>query len=182
MSSPDLTPFEYEVLALIGNGGAGAHDLLQMARRGRVFAWAGESQYYTAPKRLARLGLLQARREPGRTRERTVYELTDQGRAALLAWARTPVRFPTFRNEALTRLMAADLVGADAALEGIATLRDDLDDVERELDAATVSAHALPHRERYLLLAHGLTRRVLAAYEDWLDDVERELKPGPPRC
>jgi DNA-binding PadR family transcriptional regulator len=178
MSSPDLTPFEYEVLALIGNGGAGAHDLLQMARRGRVFAWAGESQYYTAPKRLARLGLLQARREPGRTRERTVYELTDQGRAALLAWARTPVRFPTFRNEALTRLMAADLVGADAALEGIATLRDDLDDVERELDAATVSAHALPHRERYLLLGQRLARAYVEVTRPWLDEVERELGSG----
>ena len=73
MSSDDLSLFDYEVLALVGNGGAGSHDLLQMARRGRVFAWAGESQYYTAPKRLARLGYLQARKEPGRTRERTVY-------------------------------------------------------------------------------------------------------------
>jgi DNA-binding PadR family transcriptional regulator len=178
MSSADLTPFEYEVLALIGNGGAGAHDLLQMARRGRVFAWAGESQYYTAPKRLARLGLLRARKEPGRTRERTVYELTEQGRAALRAWARTPVRFPTFRNEALTRLMAADLVGADAALEGIATLRDDLDEVERELDAAVVSARALPHRERYLLLGQRLARAYLEVTRSWLDEVERELGSG----
>jgi DNA-binding PadR family transcriptional regulator len=32
-----------------------------------------------------RLGYLQARKEPGRTRERMVYELTDQGRAALAA-------------------------------------------------------------------------------------------------
>ena len=32
--------------------------------------WAGESQYYVEPKRLARLGYLDARKEPGRTRER----------------------------------------------------------------------------------------------------------------
>jgi len=177
MSSPDLTPFEYEVLALIGNGGAGAHDLLQMARRGRVFAWAGESQYYTAPKRLARLGLLRARREPGRTRERTVYELTDEGRAALRAWAATPVRFPTIRHEAVVRLMAADLVGDEAALEGIVTLRADLDEVERELDAAAEGAHALPHRERYLMLGQRLALRYVEVTRAWLDEVERELGP-----
>ena len=179
MSSPDLTPFEYEVLALIGNSGAGAHDLLQMARRGRIFAWAGESQYYTAPKRLARLGLLRARREPGRTRERTVYELTEDGRSALLAWGRTPVRFPTFRHEALVRLMAADLIGEDVAREGIMTLRDDLDDIERDLDATAESAHALPHRERYLLLGQRLARRYLEVTREWLDEVDRELgDPG----
>ena len=50
-------------------GGAGRRgaDLLRMARRGRILDWAGESQYYVEPKRLARLGYLDARREPGKT-------------------------------------------------------------------------------------------------------------------
>ena len=55
------------------------HDLRRMAKRGRMLDWAGESQYYAEPKRLARLGYLEARKEPGRTRERTVYTLTDKG-------------------------------------------------------------------------------------------------------
>jgi hypothetical protein len=42
------------------------------ARRDRLLDWAGESQYYVEPKRLARLGYLAARKEPGRTTERTV--------------------------------------------------------------------------------------------------------------
>jgi hypothetical protein len=50
-------------------GDAGAHDLLRMALRVRILAWAGESQYYVKPKRFARLG--EARKEPGKTRERT---------------------------------------------------------------------------------------------------------------
>src|SRR6266545_4419764 len=82
--NPELTLFSYEILGLVGRGGAGAHDLLRMAQRGRVLAWAGESQYYVEPKRLARLGYLDARKEPGKTRERTVYALTDKGRAARL--------------------------------------------------------------------------------------------------
>ena len=54
-----------------------------MAQRGRMLAWAGESQYYAEPKRLAKLGYLDARKEPGKTRERTVYTLTDKGLDAL---------------------------------------------------------------------------------------------------
>ena len=58
-----------------------------------MLAWAGESQYYTEPKRLAKLGYLDARKEPGKTRERTVYTLTDDGLEALREYARTAVGF-----------------------------------------------------------------------------------------
>ena len=85
MSSTELSLFSYEILGLVGNGGAGAYDLLRMARSGRMLDWAGESQYYVEPKRLARLGYLDARKEPGKTRERTVYTLTEKGREALRA-------------------------------------------------------------------------------------------------
>src|SRR5206468_211587 len=87
----ELSLFSYEILGLVGSGGAGAHDLLRMARQGRILDWAGESQYYVEPKRLAGLGYLEARKEPGKTRERTVYALTEKGRRALAEYARTPV-------------------------------------------------------------------------------------------
>src|SRR6266508_6220270 len=86
----ELSLFSYEILGLVGRGGAGAHDLLRMARRGRILDWAGESQYYAEPKRLAKLGYLEARKEPGKTRERTVYTLTDKGRQALAAPGEVP--------------------------------------------------------------------------------------------
>src|SRR5215208_2276138 len=68
MSSDDLGLFSYEILALVGAGGASAHDLRRLAQEVRMVAWAGESQYYVEPKRLARLRYLEARRAPGRTR------------------------------------------------------------------------------------------------------------------
>src|SRR5215217_3383257 len=111
MSSDELTLFSYEILALVGSTGAGPHDLRQMVRRGRILDWAGESRYYVEPKRLARLGYLEARKEPGRTRERTVYTLTSKGRRALQEWARTPVRFTPVKSELLLRLLVTDLVG-----------------------------------------------------------------------
>ncbi len=42
-SSRELGLFSYEILGLVGRGGAGAHDLLRMARNGRMLDWAGES-------------------------------------------------------------------------------------------------------------------------------------------
>ena len=61
-----------------------------MAQHGRILDWAGESQYYVEPKRLAKLGYLSARTEPGKTRQRTVYTLTDKGLETFLAdWKKT---------------------------------------------------------------------------------------------
>ena len=59
------------------------HDLVRMAHRGRIYSYDAPSQYYAEPKRLARLGYLSARKEPGKTRERTHYTLTAKGLDAL---------------------------------------------------------------------------------------------------
>jgi DNA-binding PadR family transcriptional regulator len=173
--SDDLTLFSYMVLGLVGREGAGPHDLLRMARQGRVYDWAGESQYYVEPKRLARLGYLEASKAPGRTRERTVYRLTDAGLEALRAWAETPATFPQLKSDPLVRLLVADLVGEGPTARSLAALRDDIADLQARLDVAEAVAETLPHRAKYLLLAHGLVRRTLDLHLEWVDEVEREL-------
>src|SRR5918995_6711606 len=90
MATTELSLFSIEILGLVGREGVGPHDLLRMARRGRMLDWAGESQYYVEPKRLAPLGYLVARTEPGRTRPRTVYTPTEKGLEAPRAWGATP--------------------------------------------------------------------------------------------
>jgi DNA-binding PadR family transcriptional regulator len=177
MSRGELSLFSYEVLGLVGRTGAGAHDLLRMARRGRMLAWAGESQYYTEPKRLAALGYLEARTEPGRTRPRTVYTLTEKGLDALCDYARTPVTFTPLKSDVLLRLLFADLVGEEATRESIGTLRDDIADLSERLDDAEASADALPHRRTYLLIVVGFLRRLLELHLELVDEVERELAP-----
>ena len=181
-SNSDLGLFSYEILGLVGRTGVGAHDLLLMARRGRMLDWAGESQYYVEPKRLAKLGYLDARKEPGRTRERTVYTLTEKGLEALREYARTPVRFTPLKSEPLLRLLIADLVGERPTRESIATLRDDIAELEAQLDEAEASAEALPHRRKYLLLVTGFLRRLLELHLELVDDVERELAPKARRA
>jgi DNA-binding PadR family transcriptional regulator len=174
----ELSLFSYEILGLVGNGGAGAHDLLRMARHGRMLDWAGESQYYVEPKRLARLGYLDARKEPGKTRERTVYTLTDRGRRALADYARTAVTVTPLKSEPLLRLLLCDLVGEDVTRESIATLREDLADLYARLDESDRRASKLPHREKYLRLANDFLRRYLDLHTELVDDVERELAQG----
>ena len=179
MSSAELSLFSYEILGLVGRGGAGAHDLLRMARRGRMLDWAGESQYYVEPKRLAKLGYLDARREPGKTRERTVYTLTEKGLDALRAYAETAVRFTPLKSDPLLRLLICDLVGEPVTRASMVTLREDIADLMERLDDAEQTAQALEHRSKYLLLVIGFLRRYLDLHLDLIDQVERELSPPP---
>jgi DNA-binding PadR family transcriptional regulator len=174
-SRDELSLFSYEMLALVGRGGAGAYDLLRIAQRSRFLAWAGESQYYVEPKRLARLGYLAARKEPGKTRERTVYTLTDKGLEALREWAETPVRFTPFKSDALLRLLAADLVGEPIVRESMGTLRDDLDRMRAAVAETRDRATALPHRQKYLDLGLDFVEGLIGLYEELVEKVERGL-------
>jgi DNA-binding PadR family transcriptional regulator len=174
--SSELTLFSYMVLALVGRGGASPYELQRMARQGRIYDWAGESQYYVEPKRLARLGYLDSRREPGKTRERTVYTLTDKGLEALRSWAGTPLSFPRLQHEAMVLLLAADLVDEKDVRASLASLRTDIADLSARLDVAEAAAETLPHRRKYLMMGHRLSRRLLEVHLEWLDEIERELE------
>ena len=175
MSRDELSLFSYEILGLVGRGGAGPHDLKRLARRGRMLDWAGESQYYVEPKRLARLGYLDAHKEPGKTRERTVYTLTDKGLQALRQYAQTPVHFTPLKSEPLLRLLICDLVGEAVTRESMGTLREDIADLQARLDDSVQTASALPHRSKYLLMVIAYLRRMLDLHLDLVAEVEREL-------
>jgi DNA-binding PadR family transcriptional regulator len=175
LSSEHLSPFSYVVLVLVGRDGAGPHDLVRMARQGRIYSDFAESQWYAEPKRLARLGYLDARKEPGQTRPRTHYTLTERGLDALREWMKEPTAFSRVQLEPAWRLLAADLVGDAAVLESLEGLRAEIDELRGRLDVAEGVAAEIPHRERYLRLNHALARRIVDAHEDWLNEVEREL-------
>jgi DNA-binding PadR family transcriptional regulator len=178
MSRAELSLFSYEILGLVGREGACPHDLLRMARRGRILDWAGESQYYVEPKRLAKLGYLEAHQEPGRTRPRTKYSLNEKGLEALREWAATPVTFTPLKSDALQRLLICDLVGEDITRESLAKLRDEIADIEARLDEAEQRARELPHREKYLLLVVEFLRDFAELHERLVDEVGRKLDSG----
>jgi PadR family transcriptional regulator AphA len=171
-----LTPFSYVILALVGRDGAGPHDIVRMMREGALFWTTSESHYYAEPRRLAALGFLQARTEPGRTRPRTHYELTDAGREALIAWLAEPAAMPRVQNESLIKLLAADFsddATIAASLEGV---RAGIQRAYEELEAMERRALEIPHRTRYLRLIDDYARRSLDAQREWLDAVQEELE------
>jgi PadR family transcriptional regulator, regulatory protein AphA len=171
-----LNPLSYVVLALVGNGGAGAHDLVQMTRQGGPVYWGGApSRLYSEPKRLAKLGYLNATTEPGRTHARTVYRLTPQGREALQSWLATPAHFPRIKNEAHLRLLAGDLLTDDQILESFRGMLPELDELEAVVEAMYAQADRVPARTRYLRLSHAYARKLVHLHREWIADIEAEL-------
>ena len=174
-----LTPFSFVILALVGRDGAGPHDIVRMMREGSIFWTTSESHYYAEPKRLAALGFLQARTEPGRTRPRTHYELTDAGHEALTAWLAEPAAMPRVQNESVVKLLAADLSDDATIAASLAGVRAGIERAYEDLEEMERRAHEIPHRTRYLRLIDDYARRSLDAQREWLDAVQEELDRQP---
>jgi DNA-binding PadR family transcriptional regulator len=177
MVTDELRPFAYVVLALVGERGAGAHDIASMMARSPVYWDAAPSQWYAEPKRLAEAGYLRAHTRPGKTTARTHYTITGRGRTALRRWLAQPARFTRMQNEAAVRLLAGDLIDDDAILASLTALRPELDRLAASLTESERIAGEIPERTRYLLLSHRLARRLIDAHREWIDEVEAELGP-----
>jgi PadR family transcriptional regulator, regulatory protein AphA len=171
----ELTPFSYCILALVGRGGAGPHDLARMMREGQGIWEAARSQYYAEPKRLERLGYLASAKQPGQTTERTHYTLTAKGAEALTRWLAAPTRYSRIQSEPAIHLLAADHVDDEVTVRSLAGMREQLAEVKEGLARAEARAHEFPHRERYLRINHTFMRAIVQAHEDLVDRVEEEL-------
>lgn len=178
MSSKGLTPTSYLVLALVGRGGAGPHDIASMLQRSPLYWHAAPSRYYSEPKRLEKLGYLKSHKEPGKTTERTVYRLTSQGLSELRAWLSEPARFPRVQNEAAMRLLAGDLLDDETIVASLRGMAPEMEALEEQLAETEKITAAIPHRARYLELSHRLPKKLLAAYREWIDEVAAELGEG----
>jgi PadR family transcriptional regulator, regulatory protein AphA len=170
-----LTPFSYVILVLVGESGAGPHDLVQMMRDGRIYWTAPESQFYAEPKRLAQHGYLDAAKRPGRTHARTHYTLTEQGREALAEWLAQPTRFARIQNEGVVRLLGSEYADRGVLLSSLRSLRQELDELEAGLSLAAEREAALPHRAAVLAVNRRLAQRILDAHRQWLDEIEDAL-------
>ena len=110
-------PTSYLILGLLAHRDWTAYELAEQLSIGIDSLWSRVSrQYYNAPKRLVEEGWAAARQEviaadkaPGAGRRmRTVYSITDAGRAALRDWHDTPTEAPMLQFEGMIRMMFAD--------------------------------------------------------------------------
>ena len=83
----DLTPTAKVILGMVALGRQTGYDIKQFVdKTTRHFLAASYGQIYPELKRLEQQGLLTSAAQPSGGRARTVYELTDAGRAALNQW------------------------------------------------------------------------------------------------
>lgn len=111
------TTTSYLVLGMLAGRDWTAYELGVQLRRGIDVLWARASrQLYNVPKQLVADGLASARKEvispskrrvPG-ARTRTVYSITDEGRAALRQWHSAEAAPPAFEFEGMIRMMFPD--------------------------------------------------------------------------
>src|SRR5919202_5516231 len=123
----DLRPLSGPVMALVGRNGASGPELLEMATGAAPLFWTGGATHVLREaRRLADDGYLSTRREPARTRPRTVYEMTAKGRAAMRRWLAEPSSYPRIQHEAAIRLFASDLGDMGDVLRSLRALREQL--------------------------------------------------------
>lgn len=145
------TATSHAVLALLSLRDWTTYELANQVRRRLNWLWPrAERKLYDEPKALAAAGLATATREFTGQRPRTVYGITEDGRAALHDWLAAPSAPRSGEWEAMLKVFFAD-AGSSSALRAV------LDGIEREaherltaLVGAAVELHAgrteFPHR------------------------------------
>jgi DNA-binding PadR family transcriptional regulator len=161
-----LTATSYALLAVLDQlGEATPYDIKQAMEKSIENFWpVPHTTAYEEPARLAAAGYLSVRQEEG-GRRRKAYSLTDEGRAALAAWAKDPaVLPPQVRDEAVLKVFAgADpgpLLKAREAWhrEKLAELQGYLDEVSGEED--------WQRSQRVLIVGVGYHRKMLELLEE----------------
>jgi PadR family transcriptional regulator, regulatory protein AphA len=122
--TPSLPTTSYAILGMLALRPWSAYELTQQTRRSLTYCWpTAESVLYSEPKRLVRLGLATAKRQPAGRRSRTVYAITEQGRHVLAQWLATPPSPPALEVEAMLRLLYADQGGKQDLLDAVRATR-----------------------------------------------------------
>lgn len=136
-----LTTTSYAVLSVLSLRPHSTYDITRQMRLSLHYMWPrAESNVYAEPRRLVDAGLASAREEWTGQRRRTVYEITDAGRAALAQWLASPSSQPRYECEALVKVMFAENGSREDLLASIRTLG---------ADAAEALQHFLDIADRY---------------------------------
>lgn len=123
MSTDELTTTSYAILGLLGIQPWTTYELAQQMERSLKHFWPrAQSRIYEEPKRLAALGLVQARRDHVGRRPRTTYTITAEGRRALEAWLAEPGGGPTLELEALLKVFYGEQSTKGDVLANIAAI------------------------------------------------------------
>ncbi|HSJ26923.1 MAG TPA: helix-turn-helix transcriptional regulator [Acidimicrobiia bacterium] len=187
-----LTTTSYAVLAQVAVRPWSSYELAQQRVRYFRYVWPrAESAIYREVKRLSSMGLLEGRKEYTGQRSRTVYSITDDGKAVLREWLGTPVSPFSMDFEAMLRVFVAPLGTKDEIIATLKQVRADaqemlqfsgevkqefLDGINVTQDQAYIRALAVDFFISLLNTVEAWAERSLAEIETWDDLMPSEEK------
>ncbi len=120
-----LTTTSYAILGLLAVQSWSTYELTQQMDRSLGRFWPrAQSKLYEEPRKLVNLGLASCASEHVGRRPRTVYTITDDGRAELARWMAEPAAGPVLEFEQLLKLFLAESGTRDDALRRLAEARE----------------------------------------------------------
>jgi DNA-binding PadR family transcriptional regulator len=186
-ADPSLPTTAYAILGMLALREWSAYELTQQLRRSLDYCWpTAESVWYGEPKRLVRLGLAAARREPTGTgrRTRTVYAITGQGRQVLAAWLASEPDPPRLQIETMLRLLFADQGSKQDLLAAVRSIRSwalaqappGLAQIQGYLED---EKYPFPHRLHIIALFTSFYVSLFEQMISWADQAEAEIITWP---
>jgi DNA-binding PadR family transcriptional regulator len=179
-----LTTSSYAVLSLLAIRPWSGYELTQQATRSLRFAWPkSERLLYSEPKKLVEHGMATSHHESVGERSRTVYTITEDGRAALKAWMATEPEPPVLEAEALLRLLFADHGTIDDAMGALDKLAADAAETyEQVLDINTGyldGRHPFPERVHVSVLFATFQLELFDLIVRWTEFARAEIGAWP---
>ncbi|HET7049958.1 MAG TPA: PadR family transcriptional regulator [Solirubrobacteraceae bacterium] len=175
MAAP-LTATGRVILGMLSLGSQTGYEIKNFVDKTTRHFWAASyGQIYPELRRLEEEGLVRGRFEPTGGRARTVFELTDAGREALLAWLGSdtePVN--ELRDEGMLKLFFSDTGDPRLRIDNIRAMRELHERTLAQLRALEPHASQVPPKGPYLTLQLGI--RMQECVIDWCRATEQALK------
>jgi DNA-binding PadR family transcriptional regulator len=173
------------ILGLLGARPRSGYEIKQLVDHSARFFWAASyGQIYPELKRLANAGLVEGTDSPQGARQRTVYELTEEGRRVAEDWIRKPPAQPETRDEGLLKLFFAGTLEpartAELARERAAQAREvhtQLSAIQRMVEEGALpegSPEAKPDEGSLLVLSFGVEHSAWIA--EWFEQAADRLE------
>ncbi|MEV0354942.1 PadR family transcriptional regulator [Nocardia sp. NPDC050697] len=179
-----MTGTTYAVLGLLAVQPWSSYELTRQMERslGRIWPRA-QSRLYEEPKKLVALGFATAEDEVTGRRTRTVYTITEEGRAALARWLTEPGEGPVLEFEQLVQLSFADQGAKRDALRTIAAARSWAEQRNAE-NAAVAELYArgegpFQYRAATTMLAGAFFTEFYAMVARWADWAGEQARTWP---
>ncbi|WP_395151759.1 PadR family transcriptional regulator [Ilumatobacter sp.] len=179
-----LTTSSFAVLGLLAIRPWAGYELTQQATRSLRFAWPkSERLLYAEPKKLVEHGLATSLQESVGERNRTVYTITADGKAALTAWLATAPAPPVLEAEALLRLLFAENGSVDdltAALDQMATEAAQMYEQVVTINGDYLDGnHPFPERTHLSVLFATFQLELFDLIVKWVDFAKAEIATWP---